>query len=293
MINFNLEKEVLDSLIFWKSLVQQNEAELAGTPCYVRTKSRTVVHDEKYIYLFLNSSKTRDLTIEYMDYSDEFYRFLTRKDICSFSLNSKGRMMVSIHRKDHAKPYYVVSLSRICYLYFNESIALNDLVENYHSIARRVFEHIYDVDHVCNDTHNHCRWNLSKILRTQNGRGGKSDLVAHIKPPYICIPVIDSDGHYRIQFGHIAPQLAPPTLKISKLNFLCKNTDSFIDFLQHVTKLKNVPESLKRFGAPLDVYKKRPKALYFTGEFENTSRAAETLLALEEKDFIIWPSPYL
>ena len=76
----------------------QNELEQYHDDSVLDNKSRFIVHDEKYIYLYLKESGA----LEKASYTPELYHFMARPSCCSYSFDYK-KERVQVELMSHQK----------------------------------------------------------------------------------------------------------------------------------------------------------------------------------------------
>lgn len=269
-------------------LVEQNQKELdeAGRGGEARRKSRTIIHDGKFIYLYQNNYGKED----YLIYSPKLYHYLAIPSKCTFRVNTGGRTQVEF--LEHG---YSALLYRFIY-YFNEycekaGMKIDQFVSEFKAISNKAFSSGIEVDHANDDKDNNCYWNLSLMKSGENGR--KNRLLANIKPPYYCFIVAMPDGDYRIEFGYIAPHKEVAGIIGQKWFIHCQAPGKLIDFLRKIftefVSVDQLPPHLADWGNPQYIratYK--DQKYYFAGNFETTARVAERLLAMDAEQFIEW-----
>lgn len=239
----------------------------------VDNKSRMVIHDGSYIYLYLKESGV----LEKASYSPELYHFLARPSCCSYSYDyRKDRVQIELmsHRKTGNR--YKPTLGGFIQRWYHNHLPLDDFLANVVNDTKRK-----SVDHANADRHNHCKWNLSDVTASQNSR--KNELSFRIKPPYFCYIAVTPDGEYRVACGYTGG-----IMQCVQTYFLCRDIDSLTDLLKAIVNMKVPPAGIRRSGTPKEILNREPKAFCASENFSKTATYAEWLLSLDEDEFSEW-----
>lgn len=273
-----LHELMIECLPQWEATIERmmDEIKAAGVDGTPDNDSRTIVHDNKNIYLYFKSSDI----FEYATYSPDLYLFLVNTHLCSYRYN-ENRIQVELmyFTNDSEASRFTPLLGRFLHYYYHSGLAAEQFMMKAPEKLTERRKAGYQIDHANNDKHNHCRWNLSEIPAKANGMGEKGTLVAQIKPPYYCYPIVSEGGEYRVVCGWVQPyaMTAAGVLEGQKMLVKCKDIADLISFL------KSFVRHCKKFPKPVSEY-------YFSGQFENASMIAEYALDMDEDKFFEWKS---
>lgn len=257
---------------------QQKELDEIGKGGVVDNTSRTILHDDRYIYLHL---KAKDVDV-YADYSPDLYSFLARPHCCSYNVGAKGYVQIELmeHRRN-GKSFSPI-LSRFLYYYKEIGMDAETFAGEFKDINERSIQNEIQIDHACNNIHINCGWNLSAVRQSANG--AKTNLIAQIKPPYYCLPVVTRSGEYRVEYGIINFEEG------EFHHVLCRNIEDLISFLRSLIGAHSNEYIMKKYGSPAERYAHDKHALFFANSFDTMTRTADRLLAMDEENFMIWNS---
>lgn len=125
-------------------------------------KSRIIIHDDKYIYLFLKASGSKETAT----YTPDLYHFMARPSCCSYSYDYKrGRVQIELMTHKRSGNRYKPTLGAFLYAWYQNIQPLDDFLQNVPIITRES-----SIDHANADKHNHCDWNLSRVSVSQNSK---------------------------------------------------------------------------------------------------------------------------
>ena len=269
-----INKEWLDDFARQQQTQYADDANIRIT-----TSSRTIVHDGRYIYLYLRSSNI----IVYIDFAEALFRFLANKSLCSYVVNDRGRVQVELLQYRYGTgDTYAPVLSRYLYFYYFMEQPARQLADNFAQISAR--ERAYSVDHVNSNIYMDTRWNLASIPARENGQ--KNTLAARIKPPYYMYPYVMEDGTYRVKYGYIAPteNVIEGWGNIVK----CNTNADLCDFVRTFLEVQEVPPVLERFGTPKECYVAHKNGTYFADGFVMAERVWREVSALDDDKICAW-----
>jgi len=242
----------------------------------VSNKSRTILHDEKYIYINLHPNTKKGAVkanLEYANYTEELFCFLANPSLCSYKTNNKDRTQIELMKSPDR---YSPLLHRFLYAYYTLNIPVLSLAND----ARNILKQLEcDIDHVNSNIFIHCKWNLAGIPEYIHNQ--KYDLAGRIKPPYYCLPFVMEDGSYRIEYGYIG-------LIGWKKYLICNDAIELNQFLRNFFELKPFIEMGERFKAPRMLWANNKKEICFSDSFEVCVRAYENIMKLDESKFQYW-----
>ncbi len=139
-----------------------------------------------------------------------------------------------------------------------------------------------NIDHACNNIYINCGWNLSAVSNRANNI--KTNLIAQIKPPYYCLPVVTRNGEYRVEYGII---------NFGQGEFhhvLCRDIWSLVSFLKSFIGSHSNEYIMRKYGSPAERYAHDKYAPFLANSFETMSSMAESLLSMDEEYFTVWNS---
>lgn len=281
-ITLNLKDPVLAGKEFFDNCVERLQAKYANDEnVTIQTKSRTILHDENYIYLFLHSENIA----AYMTYSDDFFRFLSNKHLCSYSVNTRKHIQIELMQYRYSGlPTFAPMLSRFCYYYYNMGHSAQCLADHFRDISERNRE--YDIDHVNSNKYINTRWNLASLPSVENAR--KGTLAERIKPPYIMYPYVMEDGTYRVAYGYAAP--SEQLLAIWVHYIKCQDNTALCEFIKTFLNCERLPEEVANFGTPKERYVQNKKAAYGADDFVMAAQVWDKVSALDDSKLQVWPA---
>jgi hypothetical protein len=251
----------------------QNELEQYHDDSVLDNKSRFIVHDEKYIYLYLKESGA----LEKASYTPELYHFMARPSCCSYSFDyKKERVQVELMSHQKAGKRYKPTLGAFLQRWYGNQQPIEEFLK---AVVNETAQ--MSVDHANADKHNHCCWNLSTVSASQNSQ--KSTLSSQIKPPYFCYIAVTPSGEYRVLWGY-----SDGFAHLEQQYWICRDMDSLIDLLGAIMRIKKAPVWLKQSGTPKDIWKRDPGTYCASEDFEKTAHCVERLLSLDDSDFGVW-----
>jgi hypothetical protein len=283
-------ENMMEGMRAYHALVERLEKEYEGAESgvVVSNGTRDILHDEKYIYLYLKFGGV----LEYLDYTPELYTFLATPGHCYFTLDKSGRVQVELTEyARNGKPRFAPMLSRFAYYYYHAKEPLDVFAWKFAWISARESEAGYQVDHVNNDVHNNCSWNLAAIPGYGPGSNrAKSDYLARIKPPYFCYPVVMPDGSYRVSYGYIAPERDGEELRLRgwESYLICPDAAALCDFLRRFFEMEKAPDGLEAYGTPRERWKRDKRGVYFAGDFGTAEKQYQKLAAMPQIAFQVW-----
>lgn len=219
---------------------------------------------------------------EYLSNVPGMLQLIGRPSNLLFFVNRGGRTQVRIGRcpyKNNKMPYLSMVAYAVYYMGVNES----NFSERMPCIMRKFQEDSFEIDHLNNDKHNNCAWNLSVIPSKMNGRSGKFDYATRIKPPYFLYMAATEGGEYRIKFGFMNHVGFGQVMHI-----LCPDVYTLNSFLRNVMSTNKAPAFLKHYCTPKWIWSLNKKSAYASQNFKAASRNAEQLLTMDENRFIVW-----
>lgn len=251
----------------------QDELNAYNDDSVIDNRSRMIVHDGCYIYLYLKNSGT----LETMNYSPELYHFLARPSCCSYSYDyKKERVQIELMAYKKAGKRYKPTLGGFMQRWYKNNLPLDKFLEG---LPKETAKH--SVDHANNDRHNHCKWNLSDVGGSNNSKKGV--LSFNIKPPYFCYIAVTESEEYRVAFGYENTRKQGFTQY-----FLCKDIGNLITLLRAIMQIKKPPAWIRKYGTPWELWKADPKAICANESFRSATGNAERLLSMDESEFTIW-----
>lgn len=271
----NLKERLSESLEHRDMLIKQAQIEIdaAGTSGEADNKSRTIVHDERYIYLHLKQQNVNEV----LTYSPDLFLFLADKHLCSYSCRPKKgcRTYVELRCFYGGDARCTPSLGAFAHYYYKSGLPAERFMLSMPKIMAEKRELKLEIDHVDSDCHNHSRWNLAEMSSRENNV--KNDIVAKIKPPHYFFPAVTPSGEYRVECGWVVPCVRDGGLCLEgqKRFVLCGDTASFIS-------------CLKSFRAYCKTVNKSTMKGYFAGDFETSTCVAEKLIEMDEEEFFRW-----
>lgn len=273
----------------------QKELDEIGKGGVADNTSRSIVHDERNIYVWRKNCAHGLGVPLTLDYSPDLFFYLARPDKCSYEIKaSSGRAVIELTAYHRAHIYGEVDnrerapIGQFAYYYYESGLPAEEFEKIFPSIRMKNREEKDDnkrvvIDHT-NDNHFiNNSWNLSATTKILNRK--KMQKLLQIKPPYFCFPAVCPDGSYRLMFGNTM-------LPGQNVYVYCPTMDGLIDFLDSVYNDEIIckhPELLEEYSTPqyLRATYKTDK-YYFAGEFETAEREALKLLSMPEDKFIIW-----
>lgn len=251
----------------------QSELEQYHDDSVLDNNSRFIVHDGKYIYLYLKESGV----LEKASYTPELYHFMTRPSCCTYSYDyKKERVQVELLAHKKAGKRYKPTLGAFLQRWYCNQQPIEEFLKAVVSETAGM-----TVDHANADKHNHCRWNLSNVTGIQNSQ--KGTLSSQIKPPYFCYIAVTPSGEYRVLWG-----CADEYWHLEQHYWICRDMDSLIDLLGAIMQTEKIPVWAKQSGTPKDVRMREPGAYCASEDFQKTAQCVERLLSLDDSDFSVW-----
>lgn len=251
----------------------QGELEQYHDDSVLDNNSRLIVHDGKYIYLYLKESGV----LEKASYTPDLYHFMARPSCCSYSYDyKKDRVQVELmaHRKTGKR--YKPTLGAFLQRWYCNQQPIEEFLKG---VANETVK--MSVDHANADRHNHCRWNLSDVTGSLNSQ--KNTLSYHIKLPYFCYIAVTHEGKYRVLCGY-----SDNFWHGEYQYWLCNDMDSLISLLREIMKIKKAPAWIKQHGTPEDIWNREPGSFCASEDFSKTAKHAERLLSMDESAFNVW-----
>ena len=245
----------------------QEELDAYDDDAVVKNKSRMIINDGKYIYIYLCESGA----IEYATYSPELYHFLTRPSRCSYSYDyNKERSQVELMQFPQiVGKRYKPRLSSFLYQWYIN----NDHTESFFKKLPNVTCST-EVDHANGDKHNHCVWNLLGVESSKNRE--KYDYSLRVKPPYYLYIAVTPEKDYRIEYGFENEFRHGQTLYL-----FCRNIDDLTALLQSIMAIDTAPIWMRHNGTPRQIYNAHPKEICACEDFHVAAHKAELLLAAD------------
>lgn len=235
--------------------------------------SRLIVHDEKYIYLYLKESGV----LEKASYTPELYHFMARPSCCSYSYDyKKDRVQVELMAHQKSGKRYKPALGAFLQRWYHNKLTVEDFLNVVSTETSEV-----SVDHANADKHNHCHWNLSDVTISQNSR--KGTLSYQIKPPYFCYIAVTPNNEYRVFWGYSCN-----VFPLVGQYWICRDIDSLIDFLGAIMRIEKAPALIKQSGTPKDIWGREPGAYCASENFPRTAKYVELLLSMDDSEFNVW-----
>lgn len=251
----------------------QDELAQYNDDAVVDNDSRFIIHDEKYIYLYLKESGV----LEKASYSPELYHFMARPSCCSFSYDyKKDRVQIELSTHYKTGKRYKPTLGAFLQRWYYNQAPIEEFIQ---AVVEETAKG--SVDHANADKHNHCHWNLSDTTASRNSQ--KSDLSFRIKLPYFCFIAVTPTGQYRVLWGYY-----DGFAHAEQQYWLCRDMDSLIGLLGAIMQMENAPVWVKQSGTPKDIWKREPGAFCASEDFPKTAQYAERLLSMEESAFAVW-----
>lgn len=146
-----------------------------------------------------------------------------------------------------------------------------------------------EIDHINNDFHNHCKWNIAPVSPSKNKI--KNDLFTRLKPPYFTYCAVTESGEYRIKVGcTIAPRVQNDTMpsRFWEKYYICPTIDDLIAFLTQTKDLDRRLWGAKSFEKIRALWALDRKGRYAAQDFDRAQVAAEDLLSRSEADFTVF-----
>ena len=258
-----------------KKILEELQYELAQyqDDAVLDNDSRFIVHDEKYIYLYLKESGA----LEKASYTPELYHFLARPSCCSYSYDyKKERVQVELMAHQKAGKRYKPTLGAFLQRWYCNQQPVEEFLKAVVSETAGM-----SVDHANADKHNHCRWNLSNVTGSQNSQ--KGTLSYQIKPPYFCYIAVTPNNEYRVFWGYscnIFPLVGQ--------YWICQDIDLLIDLLGTIMRIEKAPALIKQSGTPKDIWGRNPGAYCASENFPRTAKYIEHLLSMDDSEFNVW-----
>lgn len=147
------------------------------------------------------------------------------------------------------------------------------------------------VDHVDNNSHNHCKWNLKAVSGEQNGAGAKGSLVAQVKWPYYVSPCVHESGEYLVEYGYCS--FYDGQIKHSYVR--CPTEDALVSFLRTVFGwLPPAEEEYDDIGSAWDVLIQSKKEGVSTSEdfacdsFDFAVRSYDRKMSIPLDEYPVW-----
>lgn len=235
-------------------------------------RSYKIAVKSNYICLHLKKKNT----FEYFSFSPELLKTLLTEHYLYFYLK-KDRTYAKIQFSKHKQ--YSLSLGQLAYAHYHGMITAEKFFDQLPFLS---FGDDMEVDHLNNDIHNHCSWNLTLTLSELNKR--KGTICAQILPPYFFYIAADSDSAYRIDAGYKRGSLEQHFyIKCTNIEMLMACADSF----RRAGGWHGTPAFLLRKARFLNRIFKR-KTLHAASDFTKAALRAESLLAKDESEFLIW-----
>lgn len=251
----------------------QNELAQYHDDSVLDNRSRFIIHDDKYIYLYLKES---DILAE-ASYSPELYHFMSRPSCCSYSYDyKKERIQIELMAQQKTGKRYKPTLGAFLQRWYCNQKPIEEFLLDVVNETKKG-----SVDHANAGKHNHCRWNLSNVTGSQNSQ--KGTLSYQIKPPYFCYIAVTPDSKYRVLFGY-----SDGFLHKEQQYWLCNDMNALISLLKEIMKTKRIPAWIKQYGTPMDVRNREPNAYCASEDFAKTAQHVERLLSLNDSDFAVW-----
>jgi len=251
----------------------QNELDRYHDDSIVDNRSRMIVHDKKYIYLYLKESGVTETA----DYSKDLYHFMARPSCCSYSYDyQKDRVQIEIMEHWREGKRYKPTLGGFVQRWYRNKRPLDEFIAEVVNETR-----VLSVDHANADRHNHCSWNLSDVTTSQNSK--KNALAFRVKPPYFCYIAVTPENEYRVTWGYEGGFLYGEWQY-----WICRNMDALIDLLQAIMNMPKPPARIRHSGTPKEIWEREPGALCASENFIETARYAERLLNMHEDEFAEW-----
>ncbi len=291
-----LKDLIMQSLDELNQVIAKNQKELdsEGNGGVANNKSRTIIHDERYIYIMLHSGESET---DYADYTPDLYSFLTRPQSCTYSVNNRKRTCIRLKTGKRKKKIETL-LSRFLGLYYCQEQPADKFVEErFRKTNKRYKDKGKVVDHANDNHHIDCKWNLSAIASKFNDNGQKGNLMAQIKPPYFCYIATEFPMQiYRVKFGYISSVIknGQEILNGEYFYLRCVGISDLIDFLKSLFKrfpildADNTSLPLGKYGSPLQAKKGAGGKEYFSQSFDSCAHTADELLAMDKKEFTQW-----
>lgn len=275
----SFENMILTAKGTFDKCVKSLQADYKDDPSVtIITDSRTIIHDGQYMYLLLHNVNS----IAYMDYSDDLFRFLANKHLCSYKVNKRNRIQIELSQYNLVGERYSPLFSRFCYYYYNMGYPAQQLANEFKAISEH--NRGYEVDHVNSNTYINTRWNLVSLPSEEHWK--KGTLAERIKPPYFMYPYAMEDGSYRVIYGYAVP--SGHDLIGWKDVIKCPNNDALCNFMKAFLCLEAIPEKVTKFGTPKELYVRNKKGIYAANDFETSAKIWEEISALDDSTLKVW-----
>lgn len=257
----------------------QEEYPTEETGIVIKTVSRDVWHDEERKYIFLHLHRKNKMVVA--SYDPALFAFMANPSKAWYQVAGLDgvdeRIQIGFPRGRNGKRWYP-HLSRFLYFYYKSGLSPDD----FRLVAKRVMNrknpNKWHVDHVNNDIYCDCRWNLALIPAEKNVRSGKTNLVAQIKPPYFCYPIIDNKGCYRVYFGWTGRYFF----------FRCKTINALISLLRAIMAADFSEDLVPPFITPAEAYERYRDRPADAEDIGSMIAIAELLLAMPSERFTEW-----
>ena len=223
---------------------------------------------------------------ERMTYSPELFDLITKPANISFSESNQKRVQVSW---GSGSSRVCMMLSTVCYAVYKLDVSEQNYRQELPRIKKLMDDRGLEIDHINNDFHNHCQWNIATV--TSNKNKSKNDLFTRIKPPYFTYCAVTESGEYRIAFGcpldeDTTPIHARPFTW--EQYYICPTIDDLISFLAQIKELDCRLWGAKYYEKIRSLWKIDQRGRYAAQNFNMAQAMAEKLLSLHEDNFIVF-----
>lgn len=163
----------------------------SGTGVVINNRSRIILHDEKYVYVFMKKHGE----FYQCSFGEDMFTFLANPKSCRLTVDGEyqRKLRLELSKDDFSGRRLQPFASRFLYFYNICGLPVREFLTQFERIDRATKLRRVDIDHLNGDHKNNCYWNLAAMPEAEN-RWVKRDLSSRIKPPYFCFPFAMEDG---------------------------------------------------------------------------------------------------